>query len=248
MKRLYLFFLFTFLIVSFSNAQDFKPKYILAGNLFYTQNTTNGDFLPKGYNMYDRAFGICPSFGFVLGKGFALGIGVDFQYSSENYITSFLLSDGYYFQERIRKGNNYGPLVYLKYVRPLNNRISIGLKLKSTCLVQKSKTKTESLNWVDNSGNITYGVYYPYFGESSVIVRSEPGYLFQSILAPEVQYKITPQIGLQASFNGLVYSFRRYKLLGEPINYSSFSIELNPSSWQFGVFFLLGEKYNAEAL
>lgn len=244
MKKLCLFFLFTIVIISFSNAQDFKPKYILAGNLFFTQKNTDASFLPKGYNLFDQSFGVNPSFGFILGKGFALGIGIDFQYSSKNEISSFEDNDGYYFQEKIKNGNNYGPLVYLKYVYPLNNKISIGLKFKTAYLVQKSNTRIEPANWVDNNGDITYDVSTPLFGFTPGLFEDEPKGVFQSMLVPEVQYKITPFIGLQASFNGLLYSVNRYKLYGKNVSNSVFSFELNPSNWQFGVFFLLGDKQN----
>ncbi len=244
MKKLCLFFLFSIVIISFSNAQDFKPKYILAGNLFYAQETSGIKNSPTDNHLYDRAFGINPSFGFILGKGFALGIGLDIQRSSSNDYSYTTQNSTIYIHEKISKGSIFGPLVYLKYVHSLSNNISIGLKLKSTFLVKNSKTGKEPYCSLNSDGSITYYDYSHDYNNHTVLIKEEPIYLFQTVLAPEVQYKITPFIGLQASFNGLFYSVNRYKQGETKVFNRGFSIELNPSNWQFGVFFLLGDKQN----
>lgn len=52
-------------------------------------------------------------------------------------------------------------------------------------------------------------------------------------ISPELDYFISKKVGIKANFNGLNYTYTSYKNENKS---NRFSVNLNPSNWEFGVF------------
>lgn len=198
---------------------------------------------------------ISPNIGYFVSDNFAIGVGLEYKslsssnttLTNSNYSNSVLTSQ--IFDEYSNKWNELAPTLFAKYIIPVSDKLSFSLKAKfSHGLVTDNVTITSTTVDYDAQGN---GTNQP----ASTIVSEKPSKQTNRFnLSPEFQYLITEKIGVQVNFTGLSYNSvpvisNAYQTdngttFSQKINYGtqkSISFSLNPSSWSFGVFFLLGK-------
>ena len=198
---------------------------------------------------------ISPNIGYFVSDNFAIGVGLEYKslsssnttLTNSNYTNSALTSQ--IFDESSNKWNELAPTLFAKYIIPVSDKLSFSLKAKfSHGLVTDNVTINSTTVNYDAQGN---GTNQP----TSTIVSEKPSKQTNRFnLSPEFQYLITDKVGVQVNFTGLNYNSvpvinNAYQTtdgsnFSQKINYGtqkSISFSINPSSWSFGVFFLLGK-------
>lgn len=198
---------------------------------------------------------VSPNIGYFVSDNFAIGIGVEYKsLSSAN--TSLTNSDftnkvlmSQVFDETSHKWNEIAPSFFAKYIIPISDKLSFSLKAKfSHGLVTDDVSVNSTIINYDAQGGISNQT-------TSKVVSEKPSKQTNRFnLSPEFQYLITDKIGLQVNFTGFSYNSvpvinNAYQTIDGTsfyniVNYGTqktTSFTINPSSWSFGVFFLLGK-------
>ncbi len=230
-SKLIFYSLFALLLHQSLFSQDYKNKFIIEGN--FSLNSQE----PNSSNTFSKSFSIetSPSIGYFIHKNLIVGAGIDYGYSREYQNLYIYNTTGINTFSYAITGKEIAPMAYVKLFKPLNQRMYCALRLNYQ-YGWSSQTKSSS------NYNSSYGNYYDY---SSSIKPDNVTHIRTSSFAisPEIQYRITKHWGIQTSLNGFNLTSIRKKD-GPFIDFSkqtTCEFSINPSSWSFGVFAILGK-------
>lgn len=203
---------------------------------------------------------ISPSIGYFVANNFAVGVGLEYQSLSNTttgltYINRYLGTLDYkIFDTSSNKWKEIAPSIFAKYIIPVSDKLSFSLKAKFShgLLTDNVSISSNKINFNAQGAVISDSL-------SNVINEKPSKQTNRFNLSFGLQYLITSKVGLQVNFAGLSYSSipvinSAYETNdGGEFNYvvnygtqKTTSFNINPSSWSFGVFVLLGGK-NSES-
>jgi outer membrane protein len=242
----------------FVSAQYNKGSIYIDGNVSYNNDNFNVATLQVGSDISRKSHNLIlsPNVGYFVANNFAIGVGLEYQslYNTKTSITESSFNSGILdhqiFDITSSKWNELAPTVFAKYIFPISDKISFSLKAKFShgLLTDEVSVNSTTINY-DTQGKITNQT------TGSVLSDKPSKQTNRFSLSPEFQYLITDKIGLQVNFTGLSYNSvpvinQSYETLdgvtfNNVINYGTektTTFNINPSSWSFGLFILLGGK------
>ena len=242
-------------------AQYNQGKIYIDGNVNYNNDNSNVPTNQIGIPIDTKSTNIIisPNIGYFIANNFAIGVGIEYKsLSNSTYGANFLFNnqDGskVIVSEVISsKWNELAPTIFAKYIIPVSDKLSFSLKAKfSHGLVTDEISDSPTTVTTTVAGQVTI--------TNPTVLSEKPSKQTNRFnISPEFQYLITDKIGLQINFTGFSYNSvpvinPRYEsndgvTFNPVIDYGTqktTSFNINPSSWSFGVFILLGGK-NSEA-
>jgi hypothetical protein len=238
------------------SAQYNKGSIYIDGSVNFSNDNMNVHKIGVDDISKSKNFIVTPSIGYFIRNNFAIGIGLEYQslYSLSSSITGSNFLNGV-LTDRIldvttTNWKEVAPMVFAKYIFPISDKVSFSLKAKfSHGLLTYNVSVASNAFAYDSNGNITNQT------ESEIKSDEKARQTNRFNLSPELQYLITDKIGLQVNFTGLSYSsvpviqsayetidgmgFDHVFYYG---NQKATTFNINPSSWSFGLFILLGGK------
>lgn len=258
MKKVYGLIVVLLTVHFAASAQYNQGKIYIDGNVNYNNDNSNLATFQVGSATKSTATNliISPNIGYFVADNFALGVGVEYKSlsSSNTMLTNSDFSNkvliSQIFDESSSKWNEIAPTLFAKYIFPISDKLSFSLKAKfSHGLVTDDVTVNSTTIEYDAQGSITNQT-------TSKVVGEKPSKQTNRFnISPEFQYLITDKIGLQINFTGFSYNSvpvinNAYQtsdgsVFNNVVNYGTqktTSFNINPSSWSFGIFVLLGGK------
>ncbi len=220
------------------NAQDLKGSFYIDGNVNFSKDITNTLFSLNSGETSEfgtKTFGLTPNIGYGISNRFLIGVGVNYQQiRTESLQQQSNPSSGYstIFIRRDYTTKTIAPTLFLKYLKPLSNKILFGVMLNLEYGKEKTKNNLPSSNF---SGPLSG----PFSNPITVASTKDFTDYYGLSLSPEILFFVTKKIGLRANFNG--FSFVKKDAFATKKT-TEYSFDLNPSNWTFGVFVLLGGK------
>jgi len=233
MKRFYLSVLLILIAWGYSNAQLRKGDVILNLSGNYDENFTNSGVSISSLSGKTKTLNAGVSMGFVTSKSLVLGFGLEYGHirNVQNY--SFLNPGAFLLYEtQDIKSNIVAPMVYAKYYKKVMSRIYVGLGLEGNYAFVNSDNGSDivTVPFINSSG-VTSAVQSTLSSS-----RESASYeAFNAMLRPEVDCFLTKTLGLSLKVGGArftSYSFNEHE----------WHISLNPSSWEYGLFWRFGKK------
>ena len=256
MKKMCSLVLVLFLFTLVVSAQYKRGSIYIDGNVTYTNDLTNNNvtLVSVPAEVKSRNLVVSPNIGYFLADNFVLGVGLNYRSifgssSGLNYVDNEKDSVTYMSDIRSTKWNEFAPVIFAKYIFPITDKLSLSLKAKFSHGLVKDEISINSTTKVEDlQGNLL--VQRP----SNFATEKPSGQTNRFNLSPEVQYLITNKIGLQVNFTGFSYNSvpvitPTYEAIdnGNGYNIKIYSgtqktttFSINPSSWSFGLFVLLG--------
>ncbi|ADQ80257.1 hypothetical protein Palpr_2121 [Paludibacter propionicigenes WB4] len=242
-----------------ASAQYTQGKIYIDGSVNYNNDNMSIATLKVGEatKTTSNNLTISPNIGYFVSDNFAIGIGleyislsssntaltgIEFDYIKKNLVNKII-------DESSSKWKELAPTLFAKYIIPVSDKLSFSLKAKFShgLLTDDIAINSTTINY-DDKGSVSSQT-------SSTVVSEKPSKQTNRFsISPEFQYLITNKIGLQINFTGFSYnsipvinpSFEQKDdgNFYHVVNYGTqktTSFTINPSSWSFGVFFLLGK-------
>ncbi len=249
-----IFVLFLFTLVS--SAQYKRGSVYIDGNVNFSNDVSNNNVMQVSVpgEVKSKNLVVSPNIGYFVADNFVLGIGLDYRSvfgssSGLNYVDNEKDSVTYMSDVRSTKWNELAPVIFAKYIFPITDKLSFALKAKFSHGLVKKEILINSTTVVEDLQGALL-VQRP-----SVFATEKPsGQTNRFNLSPEFQYLITNRIGLQVNFTGFSYNSvpvitPDYVPIGHGDGYNikvysgtqkTTTFSINPSSWSFGLFVLLG--------
>ena len=243
-------------------AQYNQGKIYIDGNVNYNNDNSNVPTDQIGIPKETKSTNIIisPNIGYFIANNLAIGVGVEYKSlfnstNGDNFLFNNYDGSKVVVSEVISsKWKELAPTIFAKYIIPVSDKLSFSLKAKfSHGLVTDEISDSPTSTMYDTQGKVT-DVKNP-----TVLSEKPSKQTNRFNISPEFQYLITDKIGLQINFTGFSYNSvpvinPRYEsndgvTFTPVIDYGTqktTSFNINPSSWSFGVFILLGGK-NSEA-
>jgi hypothetical protein len=242
------------------SAQYNKGSIYIDGSVNYSNDNVNVYKIGVDDVSKSKTFIVTPNIGYFIRNNFVVGIGLEYQslYSLNSSITGSNFSNGV-LTDRIldvttTNWKEVAPTVFAKYIFPISDQLSFSLKAKfSHGLLTDNVSVVSNAFTYDSNGTVTDHT------ESEIKSVEKARQTNRFNLSPELQYLITDKIGLQVNFTGLSYSSvpviqSAYETIdGKGFDHVFYygtqkttTFNINPSSWSFGLFVLLGGKDSKE--
>ena len=239
-------------------AQYNQGKIYIDGAVNYNNDNSNVPTDKTGITNETKSTNIIisPNIGYFIANNFAIGVGLEYKFLNNSTKGDYFLvnnKDGskVIVSEVISsKWNELAPTIFAKYIIPVSDKLSFSLKAKfSHGLVTDEISDSPTSTMYDPQGKVTDVT-------NSTVLSEKPSKQTNRFnISPEFQYLITDKIGLQINFTGFSYNSvpvinPRYES-NDGVTFNSIidygtqkttSFNINPSSWSFGVFILLGGK------
>jgi hypothetical protein len=194
---------------------------------------------------------ISPSIGYFVANNLAVGIGLEYKSLSNSNTTltesvfANQVLDHNVYDLTSSKWKELAPSIFAKYILPISDKLSFSIMAKFSHGLVTDEMSVNSTT-ISFDGKVS----------TSEVVSEKPSKQTNRFnISPEFQYLITNKIGLKVNFTGLSYNSlpvinHSYETVdgtrfSNVVNYGSqktTSFNINPSSWSFGVFILLGGK------
>ena len=240
MKRSVLLLLAILMCSSFRiDAQNLKGSFYIDGNVNFSKEVSNVVYSPNSGTPSEfgtKSFGVAPNIGYGISNCFLIGMGVNYQQiRTESLQQQSNPSSGYstIFISRDYTTKTIAPTVFLKYLKPLNSKIFIGVSLNLEYGKEKTKNNLPSSDFS--------GLLFGPFGNPITVTSAAKDFTdyYGVSLSPEILFFVTNKIGLRANFNGFTFVKKDAFASKQTREYN---FNLNPANWKFGVFILLEKK------
>jgi hypothetical protein len=200
------------------NLSFYKISSLDASN--YSRITTHG-------------FSVIPVVGTMVNRNILMGLGIGYLQEKNNGISSTILpgagQTSYVDYETLTR--NVSALVFLKYLRPVSNQLYLSGRIVYSYGFQHAA--------ITQYGSSTQDYHF-----TEVFNGTKVSYLK---LSPEIMYFLTKKLGVEVDFGGLNLSWASQNVFGFTDGQFEYSLSLNPSQWEFGIFFILGGKQKETA-
>ncbi|QHT71422.1 outer membrane beta-barrel protein [Rhodocytophaga rosea] len=206
----------TILLTTSSVAQIARHTFYVDGSFNYSKKNNTGSA-----NNQERSIQAAPNIGFFINERILLGVGINYsQINTEGQLLNVVQGYPATNIESITK--TVAPLLFVKYIKPINDKFSFAVKGTYQYGLQKTDI---SLN-----------------GTSSVSSASYDTRVSSFTLSPEILFFISKRIGMQVNFNGLSITSGNKQEFSKSVKYTDYTFSINPSTWNLGLFLILGRK------
>jgi hypothetical protein len=262
MKKIYSLVIILVFFHFAASAQYNQGNIYIDGSVNYNNDNVNVGTLMVGAPTETKStnFIVSPSIGYFVANNFAVGIGLEYKslFSSNTTLTESFFNSGVLERQTYdvtsSKWKELAPSIFVKYIFPISDKLSFSLNAKFShgLLTDEMSVNSTTINYNPQGGVLNQTT-------ADVVTEKPSKQTNRFNISPEFLYLITNKIGLKVNFTGFSYNSvpvisHSYETVdgtrfSNVVNYGTqktTSFNINPSSWSFGVFILLGGK-NSES-